>query len=66
MSAYTYTSQVDIRRAFWEQTTAPGLYRATKRQNDYGVAIRMEWCDFVEYLCRDGQISEALANRVTL
>jgi hypothetical protein len=30
-------------------------------QNDYSATVRCDWCDFVERMRRDGQISEALA-----
>lgn len=35
-------------------------------QNDYPADIRMAWCDFVDSMQRDGNISMALAERATL
>lgn len=57
-----YTTQKQIRMAFYEQ------YPTVKRkpQNDQPADIRAAFVDFVDYLRRDGLISDALANRVTL
>ncbi len=67
MKAYTMTTQKQVRSSFWDGFEQYGhLYRASKRQNEYPVDVRMDWCDYVDMLSRDGQISEALASRVTL
>ena len=62
------TTQKQVRAAFWNAN--PGMkerdYRASYRQNDYSATVRCDWCDFVEHLVRSGEISEALAQRVTL
>ena len=62
------TTQAQVRAAFWQGF--PGMYerdyRKSYRQNDYSATVRCEWCDFVDMLARDGIISEALAQRVTL
>ncbi len=57
----------EIRIAFWEQYPEfKGEFKASKRQNDYRVDIRVAFVLFVDYLARDGQITEALAKRVIL
>lgn len=59
------TTQKALRDAFWAEH--PKLVRcAGKKQNDYPADTRMAWCDFVEAMRRNGEISEALANRATL
>ena len=32
--------------------------RSRKRQNDYRTDIRVAWCDYLEMLARDDQITE--------
>ncbi len=62
------TTQKALRAAFWEQCNS-GLrlsYKVSYRQNDYSATVRCDWCDFVEAMRRDGQISEDLAFRATL
>ena len=65
----TYTTQKQIRAAFWE--AHPDLPRR-KITNYAGTGkmhqtdTRCAFCDFVDALNKDGQISDALANRVTL
>ena len=59
------TTQKELRDAFWNSNT--NLVRhGNKKQNDYPVDTRMAWVDFVNALCCNGEISEALANRATL
>lgn len=36
------------------------------RQNSYPCDIRSAWCDFVDGMARNGNISEALAQRAIL
>ena len=68
----TYTTQKQVRRAFWE--AHKGLDGISKKRiTDYAGTGKMHNTDtrctfvaFVDQLTRDGQISEALANRVTL
>ena len=57
-----------VREAFWQSTTDENRKerRTRKRQNDYYTDIRCEFVDFVDYLARNGQISEKLAYKVTL
>lgn len=66
-----YTTQRQIRAAFWEahphlaeQAREAGIL--SKRQNEHCATVRCSFVDFVDYLARSGQISEALADRVTL
>lgn len=61
---YDFTTEGQVRKAFWvglEQFRKPG-----KRQNDYSTTIRSEFVEFVDVLQKNGHISEALAQRVTL
>jgi hypothetical protein len=68
MKRYTYTNQADVRDAFWNVFFVEGKPRKYwgKSQNDLPADIRVAFCDFVDMLEKDGQISEALAQRVTL
>lgn len=65
MKKYPCTTQKEIRSHFWKDhplfTKIPGY-----TQNDYQATVRCDFCDYVERLCRDGVISEALAKRATL
>ena len=65
----TYTTQKQIRAAFWE--AHPDLtrrkitnYAGTGKM--YQTDTRCAFCDFVDALNKDGQISDQLANRATL
>jgi hypothetical protein len=65
MSAYHFTTEAQVRNAFW--TGFPQfIKRRGWRQNQYTAVIREEWVNFVDMLQKDGHISEALTNRVTL
>ncbi len=59
------TNQRDLRRAFWEAHKAT-CARGRLRSGDYPTDTRVAWCDWIDSLCRDGTISEALAQRATL
>ena len=64
-------TQAQVRAAFWQQHPeheARARQRGTrsKGQNAQTCDCRSAFCDFVESLARDGEISAALANRVTL
>lgn len=57
----------EVRNAFWrDHPKFKGSYRVGKRQNDYVTDIRTAFVDYVDMLSRDGQISDELANKVTL
>lgn len=60
---YAITTQKQIRALFWE--TFPDLSRK-KIKGDYPTDTRCAFVDFVEVLCRDGQINDSLAQRATL
>ena len=68
---YIYTNQQQLRAAFWaehdsfdHQARAAGI--RSKGQNAQCATVRCTWCDWIDSLARDGQISEALAQRATL
>jgi hypothetical protein len=61
----------EVRESFWQYLSevSPELAkerRSKKRQNQYCTDIRCSFVDYVDYLLKDGQISDKLANRVTL
>jgi hypothetical protein len=70
----TYTTQKQIRAAFWEahptanrkKYPARDWTREDKSQRDYCTDTRCAFVDFVDYLSRDGIISDQLASRATL
>ena len=68
---YLFTTQKEIRSAFWtdhpqlaEQAREAGILTAP--QNRHCATVRCAFVDFVCFLHRTGQISDALADRVTL
>ena len=61
---YAYTSQKQIRAEFWERY--PEVSRKRQRDGDYVTDTRVAFVEFVDYLERNGGISESLAQRVTL
>jgi hypothetical protein len=64
---YTMTTQASVRDSFWNiHTEFQHEQRSRKRQNDYSATIRSAFVEFVDGLQKSGQISEALAERVTL
>lgn len=68
MSRYQITNQRDLRRAFWEMSENLGfpLSRKRNRLGEYCTDTRVAFVNYVDSLCRDGIISEALADRATL
>jgi hypothetical protein len=65
MSDYRITTQKALRAAFWRDY--PRLPRVPGRtQNDYSAGIRILWCQYIDDKEKDGEISEALAQRATL
>ena len=62
------TNQTEIRNAFWLTFCVEGKPRRFygKSQNQLPADVRAAFVDFVDYLAREGTISEALASRVTL
>lgn len=60
-----------IRRKFWEylKETNPQLYKQGKRsksQNDQVTDIRVTFCDYVDNLYKNGEITEGQIQRITL
>lgn len=66
----TYTTQEQIRAAFWEAhpeiTRRTGPRGRTLPQNQQPAGTRMAFCDYVEHLHGSGMIADKLAQRVTL
>jgi len=65
------TTQKEIRRAFWQSHPDLEAYALmwgikTSPQNRHNTDTRVAFCDFVNHLQCMGEISENLANRVTL
>jgi len=61
------TTQTEIRESFWQAFPQfAGERRSRKCQNDYRCDVRVSFVDYVDHLQRNGEISEALASRVTL
>jgi hypothetical protein len=65
------TTQKQIRAQFWldhpsfdHQAREAGI--RSKPQNEQCATVRCAFVDYVDMLRRDGQISEALADRATL
>ena len=57
----------EVRKSFWEaHPEYVSEFKARKRQNEYRTDIRTAFVDYVDYLHRDGEISDSLAQRVTL
>lgn len=63
--SYTYTSQRQLRSAFWRIFSITANRRRLP-SGDYHVDTRCLFCDWIDSLHRDGQISDRLAARVTL
>lgn len=65
---FPITTQKQIRAAFWE--THPNLSRKRTRafgkELEYCTDTRCAFVDYVDLLRRNGEISEALAQRATL
>lgn len=70
--SYAYTTQRQVRKAFWE--AHEGVPTVTKRkitayngrEKMYDTDTRCAFVYFVDALCGDGRISAELARRVTL
>jgi len=64
-----YTTQKQVRAAFWDiadSMNGDGITRRKFSDGSYSTDTRYAFGDYVDYLARDGQISESLAQRVTL
>lgn len=67
--AHTYTTQKELRAAFWQAHPAADRrmiknHAGTGRM--YCTDTRVAWCDWLAALQKDGAISEGLADRATL
>ncbi len=62
--SYQITNQRELRKAFWEAN--PNASRKRGKDGDYLTDTRVRFVDFIDSLCRNGTISEALAQRATL
>ena len=62
---YTYTTQQQLRAAFWKDC-AEFERIPSYTQNDYPATVRCAFVNFVDALQKGGQISDRLAQRVTL
>lgn len=65
----TYTTQKQVRAAFWEMADSmngDGITRRKLRDGDYTTDTRCAFVDFVDHLARNGEMSAALADHVTL
>jgi len=62
------TRAADVRNAFWLTFYVEGKPRKFygKSQNDLPADVRQGFVEFVDYLAREGTISERLAQTVTL
>ena len=77
---YPITNQRDLRRAFWQEMDAlqaagcnPRMNITRRRITNYAgtgkmhnTDTRVAWCDYVDAMSRDNQISQELAQRATL
>ncbi len=62
-------NEEQVRTAFFElypRVKYTAAYRQNKGHNDYPCTIRCMFCDFVEYMARNGRISDELARTATL
>lgn len=68
--AYRFNNQTELREGFWEEfpDLACNRNRAgnPKRQNDQPTDTRCAFVDWIDQLERNDEISEELAERVTL
>ncbi len=69
----TYTTQNEVRAAFWaahpraQRRYVNGKTRPViAPQNEQPTDTRVAFCEFVDSLQRNGEITEALASRATL
>lgn len=62
--SYRITTQKQLRDEFW--STFPEVERRKGSQNDQPTDTRVTFVDWIDQLARNGDISEALASRVTL
>ena len=64
-------TQAQVRKNFWQtlKNIAPELYakgKRSKRQNEQITDIRIQFCEYIQHLRQDGDITEKQANNYTL
>lgn len=60
-------TQNEVRRAFWEENPEfKSEYKRSYKQNQYNATIRSAFVMWVDFIHKDGRISDKLADRVTL
>lgn len=62
----TIKDKDELREAFWQQHPQYAKTFSDGQQNRYPADVRMAWVDFVDHMQKDGQITEELADVVTL
>lgn len=62
----TRTRWFKLRRTSESLAKPPVSVLRDTTQNEYSVDIRMAWCDFVDAMYQNDQISKGLAERATL
>ena len=63
---YDFTTQAQVRSAFWQGNKHLKHFVKSKTQNEYNATVRSEFVEFVDMLERNNHICEKLANEVTL
>ena len=63
---YDFTTQSQVKNAFWQGSEHLKHYAKSKTQNEYNATIRSEFVEFIDMLETNDHISEKLANEVTL
>lgn len=66
MNKPEFTTQAQVRRAFWSGFPAGHPWRKKRSDRSYCTDVRVEFVDFVDMLARGGLITEKLASAVTL
>jgi hypothetical protein len=61
---YRITTQRQLRREFWEMN--PKLSRRKLPDKSYRSDTRVRFVEFIDWLQKDGDISQELAGRATL
>lgn len=64
MADIRFTTQIALRASFWRDH--PRLDRRPGAQNQQPTDTRVAWCDWIDARRRDGEVSDALAQRATL
>jgi len=64
--AYRFNDEDEVRRGFWEDHPQFQPSDKGERQNDQPADTRMAFVDWIDQLERNDEISEQLAERVTL